>query len=258
MLDLSTYLGIPLMYDNRKDKLLPSSEVVIGETCVIPLEDVRATLLNKTIKYPDYVYVEYRRMFHKDHEKKFMEHNLKHNLLIIPPNLLGIEFAKTHCYTSPHKVDNSMAVVLECVYGVMTVVLQTRKPRENLEDPAEVFEVGILKAKRGEKVVIPSGYDFTIVNTRSQVSVISKVFSCDYRLDYRTIQKEQGLAYYVIRKNARQENVINPKYRYVPKLNKKVKPADLMKKYKIDHKTSLYEQVLKNPKKFVSLLARAK
>jgi hypothetical protein len=31
-----------------------------------------------------------------------------------------------------------------------------------------------------------------------------------------------------------------------------------MKKYKIDHKTSLYEQVLKNPKKFVSLLARAK
>lgn len=50
-----------------------------------------------------------------------------------------------------------MAVVLECVYGVMTVVLQTRKPRENLEDPAEVFGVGILKAKRGEKVVIPSG-----------------------------------------------------------------------------------------------------
>jgi oxalate decarboxylase/phosphoglucose isomerase-like protein (cupin superfamily) len=246
------------MYDNRKDKLIPSLDVVIGNTETIPLDDVRATLLNKTIRYPDYVYIEYRRMFSKNDEKKFNENNLKHNLLIIPPNLLGIEFAKTHCYTSPHKEESHMACILECVYGVMTVVLQARKPRVIAEDPAEVFEVGILKAKRGEKVVIPSGYDFTIVNTRSQVSVISKIFMCDYRLDYRTIQKEQGLAYYVIRKNARQENVINPKYRFVPKLNKKVKPADLMKKYKIDQKTSLYQQALKNPKKFTSLLIKAK
>lgn len=253
MIDLTSYLGIPIEYDNRKDKLIIDDNINVCNIEITNTEEVRPTLLNKTIKYPDYIYTEYRKLNKKTDQDKLFKCGLKHNLLVIPPNLLGIEFAKTHCYTHPHEDKPKLSCVLECVYGVMTVVMQSRKPKECNKDPYEIFEVGLVKAKRGEKVVVPCGYDFTIVNTRSQVSVISKIYMHDFRLDYRTIQREQGLAYYVIRKNARQENVINPKYKDVPKL-KKIKAHDMMKEYKLDARTSLYSQVLKNPEKFVKLM----
>ena len=148
MLDLSSYTGLSLQFDTKKNKLLiDANNTTFCSENNFKLEDLKPTLLNRILIYPEYIYTEYRKIYNCCDKEKFENTKLKHNLIMIPPNLLGIEYAKTHCYTSPLRTPTKSACILECIYGVMTVLIQVRKPR-GAENECEVFESALIKAKK--------------------------------------------------------------------------------------------------------------
>jgi len=67
------------------------------------------------------------------------------------------------------------------------------------------------------------------------------------------IWKEQGMCYYVIRKNARKEIVRNPRYKNVPCISV-LKVADNCNKFKISSKIPLYPDIVKNISRYKKML----
>ncbi len=265
-LEATTSLAITLntthhTFSFHKDKMIQPSKIFD-----VNLDDFRKLLLNPVIEYPSHVYTEYRDVYSKNSLELFKGMGVRHNIIYIPNSMLGIEFNKTHIYTSKHvglkknstlksittnksKTTIQFACILECLNGSCAVLLQNRKLPEdyidqNLKDP-EIYESGIVKLKKGERVPIPTGYDFIIINLKSSPCLVSKFYKQDFILNYKLYNSCKGFAYYVIRKNGRVEIVPNSHYRDVPKL-RSIRIKDFVKDYGFDYKSSTYKQAITN------------
>jgi oxalate decarboxylase/phosphoglucose isomerase-like protein (cupin superfamily) len=173
-------------------------------------------------------------------------------MVVLPTGLLGVEFTKSHIYGGGNQ-SKDINCIIEVVKGGATILLQKNKPPEEYEIETTIRDFIVAKVKSGEKFPIPSGFQYSFINTRNYPLVLSRIYKYDGRIDYRTLRREQGLGYYVIRKNARQEYVKNPRYRETPKL-RTVKPETYARKYKVSSTKPLYMQLVENPTRFKDLL----
>ncbi len=252
MINLQDISGLPLLLDTLNNLLHPAGEIYYKDIDNVRLKNIRPILLNKTLRYPSFVYYEYQDICLKRHRKIFSKNKLHHNILILPPGLLGIEFIKSHIF-APDKDQNDITTIVEVLYGSGVVLFQEVKEKGELDFETSVNYIAMVKVNRGDRVAIPQNYMYTFINPKNRPFVISRLFEDDGKIDYRTIWRDQGMAYYFIRKNARQEIVKNPHYKQVPVL-KKIKPLDSCKKYKLTSSKPIYIQFINNEKRFRDLL----
>lgn len=253
MINLQEISSLPITFDDRDNALFVGENASCDQISRIKLSEMIPILLNRTLVYPDKVYNEYLDVKYIDDEKVFKSKGLHYNVLVMPTGLLGVEYTKSHIYTTD-KAKTDIIGVIEVLYGAGTLIMQKLAPKDEFDFDTSVESVVIVKVPKGARVPIPAGYQYAFINTRSKPLVIAKLTKNDGRLDYRTMRKEQGLSYYAIRKNARQEYVKNPRYRDIPKL-KKEKPEVLCKKYNLTSSKPLYDQVVQNPDRFSKLLS---
>lgn len=235
-----------------KDKIL-QEKVITDE---YSLEQLKPTLVNPLVNLPEHIYTEYRHVEQSLEKKR--SSGIYQNFLILPPQMIGIEFCKTHIYTSPFLAKNwkarvkKIAYMLTCVQGSCIVTLQIRKPREEWieENKPEIFECGLAKLTKGEKLPIFAGYDYVVHNIKSQPTVLSKVYMKNFKLNYADWEDYKGFSYYIIRKNGRTEVVPNSRYKNLPKM-KVIKVKDLMAKYELSVKDSIENSVEKIKKYLV-------
>jgi oxalate decarboxylase/phosphoglucose isomerase-like protein (cupin superfamily) len=254
MIDLQSCCSLSIKFDQRENVFYFSQEINYDNEKHVGLRELIPVLLNKSLVYPENVYTEYSRLKNSDHDALFCS-GLTYDVVCLPPGLLGIEFIKSHVYYSqPTSVDDETSSdVIEVLYGVVTVILQKLEPKGPTDFDTNVSQGLILKARRGERVVIPKGWYYTFVNTRNVPAIFGRVHQNHHTLNYDALRREQGLAYYVIRKNARQEVVMNPRYRVIPKIQRTTadKLSHLVRMF---GKTPLYAQVTQDPNKFREIL----
>lgn len=213
MLDLSEVAGFLLKLDLSKNKLLFEIDNSSGFEAdhIVGLDDLLPILLNKNIQYPKKIYRKYANLS----AKPFEVHDTYFDLYLIPYGLLGIEFIKSHIYYSEYRKDKFDALV-QCYSGDLVVIMQKNLEQEdsfssvatNLED------IKIINLKPGEFIFVPSGYFYTFVNKGVDPVVFSRYSaSRSAPIDYTSLKKEKGMAYFIISKNAKVEKVANPKYK---------------------------------------------
>jgi len=252
MISLQDYSGLPLLLNNQDYTLQPAGEVSLENLERVKLDIIRPTLLNRTLKYPVYVYTEYSDVCLQKHASILKKSKLHYNILVLPPGLLGIEYNKTHIF-SPDKDQNDITGIIDIVHGRGLVLIQKLKEKDSLSIETEVDFVSLFVVKKGDRLAIPQKYMYTFINSSSSALVIARLFEDDGKIDYRSIWREQGMSYYFIRKNARREVVRNPRYRAVPKLHR-VSPETSAKEWKLTSAKPLYNQVAQNPERFKGLL----
>jgi hypothetical protein len=59
---------------------------------------------------------------------------------------------------------------------------------------------------------------YTFINSSENNIIFSKIYKKCCIIDYTSLGRERGLAYYCIRKNGRQEIVRNPHYKATPNI----------------------------------------
>lgn len=225
MTDLSLICGLPIQLDEDTNNIFYGEKVKFDNQIEIALEEIIPVLLNKYLKYPERVYKHYENVSYFQDE--FLKsNNVSYDVIQIPYGLLGIEFVKTHVYYSDYKA-NKYDCIVEVIKGQLTVLVQRNSEEEDDEYPATlVDEIQIIKVKEGEKLAIPTGVFYTFVNTGSSNVIFSIVASKNHKpVNYQVFDKEKGMAFYIISKNARLEVVANPKY----KLNCKAQKITLDK-----------------------------
>jgi hypothetical protein len=223
MIDLQVNSGLSLFFDEISQKFQYGEGVVFDAYRKIPLTSMLPGLLNKSLKYPETVYMEHKNIRHQDDNDFFKATGFHYDIVMLPAGLMGVEFIRSHIFFSELEQGqsyehNSVSEVVECLSGIVTILFQKNAPKNEWEFGTRVSEGLVVKLKEGEKFVIPRGYYYTFINTRSDPTVFSRFYAQSCACDYTSFEKEQGLAYFAIRKNAKQEIVLNPRYREIPQI----------------------------------------
>jgi oxalate decarboxylase/phosphoglucose isomerase-like protein (cupin superfamily) len=121
-----------------------------------------------------------------------------------------------------------------------------------------VEEAKIVVVSSDEKAIIPAGYYYTFINTGDMTVVFARVVMQEHIVNYQALQRQNGMAYYLISKNARPELVSNPRYRDIVEVQQ-VASEEINERYgfKDDKQVPLYDQVIGNFNLFANLLAVA-
>ncbi|MBP5204582.1 hypothetical protein J6Z48_03010 [bacterium] len=231
-IDLKTTFALPIVYENKDFPI--GKNFSYKEKTIITIDDIRDQLLNEELDCPEVFYTKYKYI---DSNSVFSNKKIKVNIYVMEPNLAGIEYVKTkvsRCKQYPK--------VIEVLYGAATILLQKyTSPLDNI-----VMKYSL---KKGDKGLIPAGYDYVAVNPRQNATLILAEYSNIDAISRTVLDDNSGLAYYVIRKNAKQEVVRNPNYKIVSPV-KKVSMSKIIEKYGITQKTPFSKQLLKNITKY--------
>ncbi|MEO6728721.1 MAG: glucose-6-phosphate isomerase family protein [Candidatus Dojkabacteria bacterium] len=244
MIDLSNLCGFSLKIDEGRGRVIFGDDVNCKCEQFVSLQEIIPVLLNKQLKYPENVYKEHKSLYERGSEDGKA---ISYDLLYIPYGLLGIEFIKTHIYESLF-VENKYHCMVELLSGEMMIVMQRNAEKEDVfQMETYVDDMVIVKLTPGEKLAIPTGYMYTFVNVGLAPVVFAKISTKDQTpMDYGTLKRERGLAYYIISKNAKVEAVANPKY----KINCRLKNMSLKKLLKDEDLKNTYSPFGENTSLF--------
>jgi hypothetical protein len=230
-IELKQSTGLPMSYVT--DELQPQG-LTIKSNSVIGIDRIRNQLLNKELNCPELFYRKYVGI---DKDDVFSSKDLNINLYIIYSNLAGIEYGKTLA-TKSLKYPR----ILEIEYGGGIILLQKY-------DSALSNRVIKIQVKKGQKIIIPSGYSCTMINSRQSSMLIVLELTSKYAKPRVVLDGKGGMAYYIIRKNAKQETVRNPEYKIVNEVEK-IEWEKVVSKFGISNKTPIIKQVMRKYEKF--------
>lgn len=251
MVTLLDNCNLAIGLDTKNNTLLLSENIVTKKPQTVSLLSLLPTLLNKSLSYPEDVYNEYNTVYHLD-DYFLADLEVEFDIVYLPAGLLGIEYIKSHIYYSPpNNAGGTFTTIVEVLYGKLTIILQKNKPQiDEFEFSTTVDKGYVIKVKQGEKCAIPKGYFYTFINTSDYPVIFVKINKTQTHADYDLLKREGGLAYYCIRKNAREEIVHNPRYRETPKI-KKLKPDFFINNIPLEWTHPLYD-ILKLEKRLLT------
>jgi len=230
-IDLRNSSGFPITYNNDA---LEIKDFSFQEVVDITIDDIRPQLLNKELTCPDIFYRKYKNL---DNNDIYKSKKVKVNFYTLKPNLAGIEYVKTRatrCSKYPR--------IIETVHGGAIIILQ------NYEGPNK-NRIIISSTKKKQKVIVPAGYALVVVNARQNSNLVFSEYLFIKSRPQVVLDVRDGLAYYVIRKNAKQEIVRNPNYKIVNE-PEKIDWDSITQEYGITPKTPIIKQIVRKNERF--------
>ncbi len=242
MLNFLDLCSLDIHYDLESNALLCGESIKYNQFQKVRLKNLSPILLNKALTYPEDVYEEYIGVFKED-DASINETGLSYDLINLPAGLLGIEYVKTHVFFTPENtVANNISSIVEVLHGDMKILLQRNSIKGACDFGNRVEEAYLVNLHKGNKFSIPEGFYYTFINTGESPVIFSRAYKDYCVANYEQLRKDKGLAYYCIRKNGRQEIVLNPLYRNSPQLQE-VDCQCRLTNHVLDTKSSLYQQI---------------
>ena len=131
------------------------------------------------------------------------KNDLRYDITIIPPKMLGKEFPKTKGHIHPEKFQE----LIQVLEGKAFYFAQKGKGRN-------IKECYVIEAKKGDFVVIPLGYHHLTINPSKKELKMANWISKKCKNDYSLFEKYQGACYYYTKKGW----IKNKNYDKIPKL----------------------------------------
>lgn len=194
MRNLTKYAGLPLEIDDD-DMLVFGAAVQPVKPNVREFITVKNYLKNPLSTFPRReVYYIYRDVRREEDTGLFREAGLQYDLAVLPPGRIGDELLKTIGHYHPPKPDTKVRYpeVYEVVDGRAFFILQSAS-----EDFERLYEVYLVEAGRGEKILIPPGFGHISINPAEQVLVLANLQARGNHELYEPYESHHGAAYYV-------------------------------------------------------------
>ncbi len=192
------------------------------------------------------LYLMYRDVRDQEDDALLNEKNLRYDLTVIFPGLVGNEFYKTIGHYHPFKPGTSVSFpeVYEVIYGQMRMILQELDFKTN-----KLNKVYYIEAQEGDKVIIPSKenclYGHTTINISDDFLVLANIQERNFKSDYSKYFEKNGAAYYLLKENQQLKLQKNKNYEIIPSPIFLKPKADLLKSF-LNNSQSLYLSLVKN------------
>ena len=204
------------------------------------------------LAYPDKLtsnfpaYYMYRDVFYskKDYEL-ILEHRLRYDLTVIPPNKVGKEYIKTFGHYHP-VAENELSYpeIYEVIEGECIFLLQKL-------EKGRIVDVVAVESKKGDKVVIPPNYGHVTINPSNKELKMANWVCRDFSSIYEPYKLNRGGCYYYTEDGW----IKNEKYGEIPDI--RFVKAKLPKNIGIKKSDEMYKLV-KNLKKLEFLVKPSK
>lgn len=144
------------------------------------------------------------------------EHGLRYDITVIPPRMLGNEYVKTAGHYHPTVPGSSITYpeIYEVLKGEAIYLMQ------KLEND-RITDVLLVKAEKGDKVIIPPGYGHITINPSNKVLEMAN-WVARFESIYSPIKEKGGGAYFILKKGI----VKNVRYNELPEI-RPLKPSNL-------------------------------
>lgn len=153
------------------------------------------------------VYRVYRNIRFSNLDKAFSSLGLRYDITMIPPLMLGMEYAKTYGhYHSESSGGLTYAEVYEVLGGTVHVLLQRAVH-------GRIVDVVLIEGTCGEKIVIPPNYGHVLINPSEEPLITGNLISRTCIAQYEFWRRRKGGAYYELEGR---RIVKNPSYNDLP------------------------------------------
>ena len=228
------------------------NELKFGERTFYPavriLEELKEVVLDKNFLATADMDTELYYMFRavskdEEDERKIKEKGLRYDITIIPPNTLGLEFVKTAGHYHPFLPGSKMTYpeLYEVLDGEAHYLLQRREQGRGTE---RITDVVVVKAKKGDKVIIPPNYGHVTINPSEATLKMANWVANAFSSIYESMKVKGGAAYFELTNG---EFVKNARYGAVPDI-RFLRPSDVEKELglNLNKETEMYE-LIKQP-----------
>ena len=208
--------------------------------------------LEKVIKDPNIITEENKNTILYDMYRAIYEdENLRYDITVIPPAMLGTEYVKTTGHFHPGLYPE----VYEILNGEAYYLLQKKDGSDFI----------MVHARKGDKVIMPPDYGHITVNVSKETLVMANWVSNKFKSEYGEIKEKRGAMYYLEDKNGELRIVRNPNYEDIPGI-RVMKPANLIAEFGLEKNKSMYSLItrapekldyLNNPQKYKDVFAKA-
>jgi len=186
-----------------------------------------------------------------ENRKLITENRLRYDITVIPPRMLGSEFVKTAGHYHPVVPGQNVTYpeLYQVLEGEAHYLLQKG-------DGNKITDVVLVKAGRGDSVLIPPGYGHVTINPASVELKMADWVCRDFESDYSVYRRMKGAAYFEVEGN---KLVANKNYGSVPEVRRfgptNFEEFSLEKGKDIYHLIEDIEKLdyLKNPGKYMHL-----
>ncbi|MFC1786701.1 glucose-6-phosphate isomerase family protein [Halobacteriota archaeon] len=163
------------------------------------------------------LYYMYRDLSLSKRDKEIIKKNgLRYDITVMPPRVLGVEYVKTagHYHPPVPEAKMSYVEVYEVLNGEAHYLLQKCQNDD-------FMDVVLIKAGRGDKVIIPPDYGHVTINPSNKELRMCNWVARDFSSVYEPIKEKGGAAYFELvtgfLKNENYGNV--PELRYLEPTN---------------------------------------
>lgn len=186
------------------------------------------------------VYEVYRGLCGEDDRQMLLERGLRYDVTIMPPMMLGEEYVKTLGHDHlPYAEDWGPPEVFEILEGEARFLIQKYQGRE-------IVDVSLVKAKTGDKVLVPPNCGHVMINAFSRRLVVGNLISRFCLQTYRRFVEQRGAAYYLLKSNRLVRNLSYTSAPDVRTLDSDVLPL-------VDQHSGLLSSFLSNQERFAFL-----
>lgn len=122
-------------------------------------------------------------------KEKIVAHHLRYDITIIPPNMLGMEYVKTAGHFHPNFPNSSLSYpeIYEVLEGKATYLMQKD----------DFFDVYVIEASKGDKVIIPPNYGHITINKEKERLVMGNWVCSLFSSVYGRIKEKGGGGYFL-------------------------------------------------------------
>lgn len=209
MIDLRKISGLPLKLEEKSFKLVFEDTLTPVAPAIRTIQEMKEVLLDKDVSFPKELYFMYRGMSFLKDQPRIEKNNLRYDVTLIRPALLGKEYMKTAGHYHP----GLFPELYEVLNGEAWCLLQ----KYDSQDCQRISDVILVAAKRGEKIVCLPGYGHILINPNpDEVLVTANWVSSRFNSDYSLYQKAGGACYFFEKINNQTKISKNKFFKEIP------------------------------------------
>ena len=255
-LDLSDVAGLDVSFDSETGRLMLGHDIVEVEPVAKKTEALKTVLLDPDGQGPEEMFYAYRGVMRKADLAMLESHDLRHDIIVIPPGKVGKEYAKTtgHGHATLPGSPHTYSEIYFVLQGTAHYLCQ--KIRHGDGGKPEVLDAFCIVANAGDVVFIPSDYDHFTINASDGILIVGNWAGTNYTQTYDTIGTCQGACYYLVDEGGTLKAQPNEHYKVCGELafcDPEYSLADGFKKG-----SRPYSTVVDNPKYFEYLAGRGR
>jgi glucose-6-phosphate isomerase, archaeal len=174
------------------------------------IEEIRQVLAFPDCQYTSPLYMMYRDLApDKNSHMWLRDHHLRYDITRIPAASLCGEYVKTKGHYHPSTPDgSSYPEIYEVFTGTALYLIQK----------TDFSSVILIRAEKGNTVIIPPGYGHVTINPTKQELVMANIVSDRFSSSYAEYETMRGAAYYLYDNGTIQKN---PSYPAIPPLQRR-------------------------------------